>query len=112
MFFTPHLSPSKVLSNYLACHSETMWDVIDLTRNCMNAGALIETCQASLQLEPDYVVLLAGNNWFSDIMIEHDGPISRRRIYAENLDKNGMSGLINTYKDSAKKNSSIRNGLY
>lgn len=103
MFFTPHISPSLVLANYLECNSETMWDVIDLTRNCMNAGALIETCTSALQLEPDYIVLLAGNNWFSDIMIEHDSSISRRRIYAQSLDNNGMSGLINTYRDNAEK---------
>lgn len=103
MFFTPYISPSKVLANYLECHSEDEWDVIDLTRNCMNAGSLIETCQASLQLEPDFIVLLAGNNWFSDIMIEHDSSISRRRFYADSLDKNGMSGLINTYRNNAEK---------
>ncbi len=103
MFFTPHSSPSKALANYLEFHSGAMWDVIDLTRNCMNAGALIETCDVSLQLEPDFIILLAGNNWFSDIMIEHDGPISRRRTYVNSLNKNGMSGVINAYKGNAER---------
>lgn len=103
MFFTPAITPAKVLSNYLEVNSEDSWEVMDLTRNCMNAGALIETCSNSLQLDPDYIVIVAGNNWFSDIMVEHNGALSRRKKYANSIDKNGLSGVIETYQQKAKK---------
>ena len=103
MFFTPYITPAKALNNYLKTDGNYSWEVIDLTRNCMNAGALIETCEHALQLEPDYIVIIAGNNWFSDIMVEHNGPLSRRRKYVMSLDKNGVEGVITAYRESAGK---------
>ncbi|HBI74094.1 MAG TPA: hypothetical protein DDY59_13045 [Lachnospiraceae bacterium] len=101
MFFTPHISPTKTLSEYLELHSEGMWDVIDLTRNSMNAGALLETCRAALQINPDYIVVIAGNNWYTDITIEHSGPISRRRMYVNALDKGNICAIIQQYKEKS-----------
>ncbi len=103
MFFTPYITPAKVLNNYLKTDGNYSWEVIDLTRNCMNAGALIETCGYALQLEPDYIVIIAGNNWFSDIMVEHNGPLSRRRKYVLPLEKDGVEGVITAYQESAGK---------
>lgn len=103
MFFTPYITPTKVLNNYLKTDENDSWEVLDLTRNCMNAGALIETCGYALQLQPDYIVIIAGNNWFSDIMVEHNGPLSRRRKYAQYLEKNGIEGVITAYQESVEK---------
>lgn len=103
MFFTPFITPAKVLTNYLEVNTNYSWEVIDLTRNCMNAGALIETCRNSLQLKPDYIVIIAGNNWFSDIMVEHHGALSHRRNYANSLSTEGVSGVIETYQKKAEK---------
>lgn len=103
MFFTPYITPSKALYNYLKTDKKNNWEVVDLTRNCMNAGALIETCKYTLQLQPDYIIIIAGNNWFSDIMIEHNGPLSRRRNYAISLEKDGLLGMFQIYKSKAEK---------
>lgn len=107
MFFTPYITPSKVLDHYLKTDKLYSWEVLDLTRNCMNAGALVETCKYSLRLEPDYMVIIAGNNWFSDIMIEHNGPLSRRREYAAALEKGGIGEVVQRYKLKVRELSKI-----
>lgn len=103
MFFTPYITPAKALENYLKTDKKYTWEVIDLTRNCMNAGALLETCKSALQLQPDYIIIIAGNNWFSDIMIEHKGSLYRRRDYATALEKGGMEAVIQTYQKKARE---------
>jgi hypothetical protein len=98
MFFTPYYSPAIALSNHLQQHSNDKWEVIDLTRSCMNAGGLIATCESCLQLGPDFIIIIAGNNWFSDIIFEHDGPFSKRRVYSEILKDIGPVGISSAFK--------------
>lgn len=100
MFFTPNYSPAIALSSHLNLFSETKWDVVDLTRSCMNAGGLLATCKASLQLEPDFVIIMAGNNWFSDVIFEHDAPVSKRRAYLDILENLGPVGISKSYKNN------------
>ena len=103
MFFSPQISPTSVLSSCLKQHSTCDWDVIDLTRSCMNAGALIATSKAALQLGPDFIVILAGNNWFSDVIFEHDAPFSKRHPFINILETEGPEGLISYYKKNIQK---------
>ncbi len=98
MFFTPHISPTIALAQHLKHHGEKNWDVIDLTRSCMNAGGLLATTKSCLQLEPDFIVIMAGNNWFSDVIFQHDAPISMRRSDTEILETTGPAGIANAYK--------------
>ncbi|OCQ50866.1 hypothetical protein Ppb6_03964 [Photorhabdus australis subsp. thailandensis] len=107
MLFSPHTTPAKTLSHLLNQHTDIEWEVIDLAKSCMNAGGLLETCQASLQLQPDYVVILAGNNWFSDVLFEHNPPLERRRNYANVLANSGHNGIAVEYKEKLEKNAEI-----
>ncbi|NHB95073.1 hypothetical protein [Photorhabdus stackebrandtii] len=107
MFFSPHSTPAKTLTYLLNQHSNIEWEVIDLARSCMNAGGLLETCKASLQLQPDYVVILAGNNWFSDVLFEHNAPLERRKNYANVLANSGPNGIAVEYREKLEKNAEI-----
>ncbi|MCC8422729.1 hypothetical protein [Photorhabdus thracensis] len=107
MFFSPHTTPAKTLAHLLNQNSDIEWEVIDLAKSCINAGGLLETCQASLQLQPDYVIILAGNNWFSDVLFEHDAPLERRRNYANVLANSGPNGIAVEYRQKLEKNAEI-----
>ncbi|CDL84613.1 hypothetical protein [Xenorhabdus szentirmaii] len=107
MFFTPNITPTKTLSYLLNQYSDIEWEVIDLARSCMNAGGLLDTCKASLQLQPDYVIILAGNNWFSDVLFEHNAPLERRKNYADVLANSGPSGIAAKYKEKLENNAKI-----
>ncbi|MGV8001661.1 hypothetical protein QPK14_05805 [Photorhabdus temperata subsp. temperata] len=107
MFFSPHTTPAKTLAHLLNQHSNIEWEIIDLARSCMNAGGLLETCKASLQLQPDYVIILAGNNWFSDVLFEHDAPLERRKNYANVLANSGPNGIAVEYREKLEENAEI-----
>lgn len=61
-FFSPLYGPAQVLEKQL---SEVRSDieVIDLAQSNCGAWWLIEMARASAQLEPDAIVVFAGNNW-------------------------------------------------
>lgn len=102
MFFTPQFSPTIALDSYLIQYSDHIWETIDLTRSCMNVGALFDTCHAALQLEPDFLVIIAGNNWFSDVIFEHDAPFSKRQTHIKILEQEGPQGLTHAYRKDLK----------
>lgn len=57
-----------------------------------------DTCHAALQLEPDFLVIIAGNNWFSDVIFEHDAPFSKRQAHIKILEQEGPQGLTHAYR--------------
>ncbi|HKV08357.1 MAG TPA: hypothetical protein VJ725_09480 [Thermoanaerobaculia bacterium] len=62
--YAPHLTPAKVLETQLrAVGGESNFEVIDLARTNERLETLVETVQASLQINPDVLVLFVGNNW-------------------------------------------------
>ncbi len=103
MFFSPYYTPSIALSNHLNQQTDITWEVIDLTRSCMNAGGLLATCEASLQLSPDFIVVMAGNNWFAEAIFDNDAPITKRQTYSQILENEGPDGIINSYKKNLIK---------
>src|SRR6185369_5355625 len=62
--YAPHVTPAQVLQTHLqAIGGENNFEVIDLARTNETLGGLAETVRASLQINPDILVLFAGNNW-------------------------------------------------
>ena len=57
----PHLTPAKVISRSLAL-TEREFEVLDFSRTNENLVSLINTVEASCQLEPDVLVVWIGNN--------------------------------------------------
>lgn len=66
--YAPHLTPARVLEAQLreltgAAEGEEAYEVVDLARTNETLTSLVATVEAALQLEPDLLVVYAGNNW-------------------------------------------------
>lgn len=62
--YAPHLTPAGVLEEQLrALGGENNFEVIDLARTNETLAGLRDTVRASLQIQPDVLVLFVGNNW-------------------------------------------------
>ena len=59
--YAPHLTPAQVLEAQL--QAQGSFEVIDLARTNETLAGLRDTVRASLQINPDILVLFAGNNW-------------------------------------------------
>ena len=62
-FYAPELTCAQVLERQLAAGSAERFEVLDLTRLGMDAEHLVETAISAIQLQPDLLVIFAGNNW-------------------------------------------------
>lgn len=62
--YAPHLTPARVLEAQLrSAGGAANFEVVDLARTNETLGSLAETVRTSLQINPDVLVLFAGNNW-------------------------------------------------
>lgn len=62
--YAPHATPAQVLEEQLcALAGEGRFEVLDLARTNETLAGLATTIEASLQLDPDALVIFAGNNW-------------------------------------------------
>jgi hypothetical protein len=62
--YAPHLTPAGVLEAQLrAAGGASNFEVIDLARTNETLAGLLATVRASFQINPDVLVLFAGNNW-------------------------------------------------
>ena len=63
-FYAPELTPATALGEQLtAARGRGIYEVLDLTMVNLQAPALVELAGATLQLDPDVMVVFAGNNW-------------------------------------------------
>ncbi len=89
----PEVTPAQVLEMRLGPE----WEVVDLARTNERIGSLLETLEASLQLEPDILVVFTGNNWnlletpqWSPLFPR---PAARQR-FAETVQARGLAGPV------------------
>jgi len=62
--YAPHRTPAQVIEAQLrAVAGSDRYEVIDLARTNETLGPLVATVESALQLEPDLLVVYAGNNW-------------------------------------------------
>ncbi len=61
--YAPHWTPAQALESRLRQGGNSEFEVVDLARTNERLASMAETLEASLQLEPDAVVIFAGNNW-------------------------------------------------
>ncbi len=71
-FYAPHLTPAMVLEDQLReVKGAGAYEVVDLTKVDMTASGgkhdLVRVTVAALQLNPDVLVIFAGNNWLTPI---------------------------------------------
>lgn len=63
-FFDPHFNSAMVLQNTLReASGDREVEVVDLARTDLTMDQLLELAGSAVQLAPDAVVVLAGNNW-------------------------------------------------
>lgn len=98
--YAPHLTPAQVLAAYLGAAGNGGaggWDVVDLARTNETLGSLVVAVEASLQLDPDALVVFAGNNW---TLLEtperspYAPSVRARQRYAGDLRRDGLYGPI------------------
>jgi hypothetical protein len=62
--YAPHITPAKVLEHHLnKAASAAQYEVIDLARTNERIDTLVATAEQAMQLQPDMLVVFAGNNW-------------------------------------------------
>ena len=65
--FDPLYTPARSLALMLGgCQVPSGVEVIDLARTSLTAGDLVRLVQSSVHLQPDALVILAGNNWIEE----------------------------------------------
>ncbi|MGH9888673.1 MAG: hypothetical protein ACREBE_24285, partial [bacterium] len=62
-FYAPHVTPAAVLESYLRSTAGASYTVVNLARIDLDQAGLVALARASLQLNPDAIVIYAGNNW-------------------------------------------------
>lgn len=97
--YAPHLTPAGVLEVQLRAAGpvggDGAWEVIDLARTDETLASLTATVEASLQLEPDLLVIYAGNNWNlleTPAVSPYPPSVTGRQRYALALARDGLAG--------------------
>lgn len=91
-FYGNQSTPAQVLEHVLNQQgSMGTVEVIDLSKVGMELNGLTELLEAATQLEPDEVVIFAGNNFFYQLY--HDSSISQLREWASAYLEEGFSGV-------------------
>ncbi|HEY4573455.1 MAG TPA: hypothetical protein VIJ26_05825, partial [Thermoanaerobaculia bacterium] len=96
--YAPHVTPAQVLQTHLqTIGGESNFEVIDLARTNETLGGLAETVRASLQINPDVLVLFAGNNWNlleTPEVSPYAPSVLARQRYGQALRDQGVQGPI------------------
>ena len=96
--YAPHLTPATVLEGQLRAGSgREAFEVIDLARTNETLSSLVATVDSELQLEPDALVIIAGNNWTlleTPQVSPYTPSVRARQAYARALREAGILGPI------------------
>lgn len=99
--YAPHLTAARALEAWLreltGGGESPAYEVIDLARTNETLGGLATTAEAALQLEPDLLVLFAGNNWNlleTPEVSPYAPSVAARQEYAEALAQAGPAGPV------------------
>lgn len=96
--YAPHVTPAQVLERHLQeVGGESNFEVIDLARTNETLGGLAETVRASLQINPDVLVLFAGNNWNlleTPEVSPYAPSVLARQRYGQALREDGIPGPV------------------
>jgi hypothetical protein len=85
--FTPAMALEKMLQSYLG---EGEVDVVDLARTDLSLLQVKELALSAFMLEPDAVVIFAGNNWHNSFLVSD---MDRIRSVTTLLREEGIGGL-------------------
>jgi hypothetical protein len=96
--YAPRLTPARVLEAQLqVAGGAPNFEVIDLARTNETLASLAETVRTSLQINPDVLVIFAGNNWNlleTPEVSPYAPSVEARRRYAAALRAEGTAGPV------------------
>ncbi len=96
--YAPHLTPAGVLESQLrAAGGAANFEVIDLARTNETLAGLLATVRASFQINPDVLILFAGNNWNlleTPEVSPYAPTAAARREMAAALQAEGLAGPV------------------
>jgi hypothetical protein len=96
--YAPYITPARVLEEQLrAVGGPDRFEVIDLARTNETLPSLAETVRTSLQIQPDVLVLFAGNNWNlleTPEVSPYAPSVAARQRYALALREEGTAGPV------------------
>ncbi len=95
--YAPHLTPAQILEQQLNAIGRGCFEVIDFSRTNERIAGLMEAVEAALQIDPDVILVFAGNNW-TLLETPEFSPYARsvedRLEYAAALREGGVLGPI------------------
>jgi len=104
--YAPHITPAQVLEEQLlAAMGEGSFEVIDLARTNETLPSLAATVRASLQIQPDMLVLFVGNNWNlleTPEVSPYAPSVPARQRYAQAL-REGIAGPIRLAEEELRR---------
>lgn len=93
--YAPHVTPASVLTAQLtAAAGAGQIEVVDLARTNETLAGLATTVRQSLQIQPDILVLFAGNNWNlleTPELSAYAPAVTARRRFAQALAEGGIA---------------------
>jgi hypothetical protein len=103
-FYAPALTPARVLTQHLGeIAGEGRYEVVDLARVDLQSSELLALARGSLQLQPDVLLLLAGNNWPNRLQVApaegHRGSREMARVFREA----GVAGLARMAGETTRR---------
>ncbi len=92
--YAPHLTPAEILETQLR-GVDAGYEVVDLARTNETLAGLATTVESSLQLDPDALVIFAGNNWNlleTPEVSPYVPSVTARQRYGQALADDGLAG--------------------
>ena len=90
----PHITPSAILRRQLDAVRPGAYEVIDLSAVNLQPSELRNLAAASLQLDPDILLIFAGNNWPIGLPPYPGASVARFQAASEALRRGGPAGLM------------------
>ncbi len=104
----PAFTPAMILEDILrAAAPDRQIEVIDLAMPNMGPSEQLRVAEAARQLAPDACVFLTGNNWYYGLTFEPTASIEARKIYAKELEKNGVRGLTKEFRQQLTERAEV-----
>jgi hypothetical protein len=96
--YAPHLTPAGVLEAQLrAVAGDGAAEVVDLARTNETLGSLVATVESAVQIQPDVLVVFAGNNWNlleTPEVSPYAPSVAARQRFAEAWREGGPAGPV------------------
>ncbi|RZA17572.1 MAG: hypothetical protein EOP10_22520 [Proteobacteria bacterium] len=104
----PAFPPAMILEDTLrAALPDLQIEVIDLAMPNMGPSEQLRVAEAAQQLGPDACVFLTGNNWYYGLTFEPTASIEARKIYAKEIEKNGVRGLTKEFRQQLSERAEV-----